>query len=54
MPSALKRQYFRLREYPKRATVVVDKAGKVVWIKEQPITDARDNKELLEAIRKAQ
>lgn len=42
------------RGITKRATVVVDKDGKVAWVKEQPITDARDNKELLEAIRKAQ
>lgn len=38
----------------KRATVVVDKDGKVAWIKEQALPEARDNKELIEAIRKAQ
>lgn len=36
----------------KRATVVIDKNGKVSWIKEH--SEQRDNKELLEAIKKAQ
>ena len=37
----------------KRATVVIDRNGKVVWFKEQPIPEARDNRELLEALKKA-
>lgn len=37
----------------KRATVVIDRNGKVVWVKEQPIAEARDNQELLEALKKA-
>jgi peroxiredoxin len=37
----------------KRATVVVGRDGKVAWIKEQPIAQARDNAELLEALKKA-
>jgi peroxiredoxin len=36
----------------KRATVVVDKNGKVAWVKEH--AEQRDNNELLEAIKKAQ
>jgi mycoredoxin-dependent peroxiredoxin len=36
----------------KRATVVVDKTGKVSWVKEH--AEQRDNNELLEAIKKAQ
>jgi peroxiredoxin len=36
----------------KRATVVVDKNGKVSWVKEH--AEQRDNNELLEAIKKAQ
>jgi peroxiredoxin len=35
----------------KRATVVIDKAGKVSWVKEH--SEQRDNKELLDAIKKA-
>jgi peroxiredoxin len=35
-----------------RATVIVDKGGKVAWVKEQEIPQARDNKAILEAIRK--
>jgi mycoredoxin-dependent peroxiredoxin len=37
----------------KRATVVIDRNGKVVWFKEQPIPEARDNRELIEALKKA-
>jgi mycoredoxin-dependent peroxiredoxin len=37
----------------KRATVVIDRNGKVVWFKEQPIPEARDNAELLAALEKA-
>jgi peroxiredoxin len=36
----------------KRATVVIDKAGKVAWVKEH--AEQRDNNELIEAIKKAQ
>jgi peroxiredoxin len=36
----------------KRATVVIDKAGKVAFVKEQPIPEARDNKAILEALKK--
>ena len=35
-----------------RATVIVDKAGKVAWVKEQQIPEARDNKAILEELRK--
>lgn len=37
----------------KRATVVIDRNGKVVWVKEQAIPEARDNQELLGALKKA-
>ncbi|HLK38497.1 MAG TPA: peroxiredoxin [Polyangiaceae bacterium] len=35
-----------------RATVIVDKQGKVAWVKEQAIPEARDNKLVLEALGK--
>jgi peroxiredoxin len=35
-----------------RATVIVDKGGKVAWVKEQPIGEARDDAQILEALRK--
>jgi peroxiredoxin len=35
-----------------RATVLVDKEGKVAWVKEQEIPQARDNKLILEQLRK--
>jgi mycoredoxin-dependent peroxiredoxin len=35
-----------------RATVVIDKAGKVAWFKQQEIPEARDNKVILEQLRK--
>jgi peroxiredoxin (alkyl hydroperoxide reductase subunit C) len=35
----------------KRATVIIDKAGNVSWLKEHP--GARDNQEVLEAIKRA-
>jgi peroxiredoxin len=35
-----------------RATVIVDKAGKVAWVKEQEIPQARDNKAIIEELRK--
>jgi mycoredoxin-dependent peroxiredoxin len=37
----------------KRGTVVIDRNGKVVWIKEQPLGEARNNREVLEALQKA-
>jgi peroxiredoxin len=37
----------------KRATVVVARNGKVVWVKEQAIPEARENRELLEALKRA-
>jgi peroxiredoxin len=39
--------------FASRATVVVDKAGKVAYVKETPLGEQRDNKEILEAVRKA-
>lgn len=33
-----------------RATVIVDKQGKVAWVKEQPIGEPRDDKAILEAL----
>jgi peroxiredoxin len=35
-----------------RATVVVDKAGRVGWVKEQPIAEPRSDAEILEVLRK--
>jgi peroxiredoxin len=35
-----------------RATVIVDKNGKVAWFKQQEIPQARDNKVILEELRK--
>jgi len=35
-----------------RATVIVDKQGKVAWVKEQEIPEARDNKAILGELRK--
>lgn len=35
-----------------RATVIVDKNGKVAWVKEQDIPQARDNKKIIEELRK--
>src|SRR5262249_21002256 len=43
--------YLEEKGITKRATVVIDKAGKVAWVKEHG--EQRDNKELLEAIKKA-
>lgn len=34
----------------KRATVVVDKQGKVAYFKEQPMTEARDNAEIVKVL----
>ncbi len=36
----------------KRATVIVDKKGKVAFVKEQPIPEARDNKAILAELKK--
>jgi peroxiredoxin len=44
--------YIEDKGMSKRATVVVDKSGKVAWVKEH--AEQRDNNELLEAIKKAQ
>src|SRR5579863_3970027 len=33
-----------------RATVIVDKSGKVAWVKEQEIPEARDDKAILEQL----
>jgi peroxiredoxin len=35
-----------------RATVIVDKGGKVAWVKQQEIPQARDDREILEALRR--
>jgi peroxiredoxin len=35
-----------------RATVIVDKTGKVAWVKEQAIPEARDNKAILAELAK--
>jgi len=35
-----------------RATVIVDKTGKVAWFKQQEIPEARDNKVILEQLHK--
>ena len=35
-----------------RATVIVDRTGKVAWVKEQEIPEARDNKVILEQLKK--
>jgi peroxiredoxin len=35
-----------------RATVIVDKQGKVAWFKQQEIPEARDNKTILEQLHK--
>jgi peroxiredoxin len=35
-----------------RATVIVDKSGKVAWAKEHPLGESRDDKEIIEALKK--
>jgi len=45
--------YMEDKGITKRATVVIGRDGKVLFVKEQPIAEARDNKELLEALKKA-
>ncbi len=37
----------------RRATVIVGKDGKVAWFKEQPLREARDDKEILAALARA-
>jgi peroxiredoxin len=44
--------YFEPLNCSKRATVVVDKSGKVAYAKVQDIKTARDDKEILEALKK--
>ncbi len=44
--------YFEPLNCGKRATVVVDKNGKVAYVKVQEIKTARDDKEILEALKK--
>lgn len=45
--------YMEERGITKRATVVIDKNGNVSWIKEHVISEPRDNKELIEAVKRA-
>ncbi|NKB81161.1 MAG: redoxin domain-containing protein [Nitrospirales bacterium] len=42
--------YFEPLNCSKRATVIVDKGGKVAYVKVQDIKTARDDKEILEAL----
>lgn len=44
--------YFEPLNCAKRATVIVDKTGKVAYVKVQEIKSARDDKEILEALKK--
>lgn len=44
--------YFEPLNCAKRATVIVDKVGKVAYVKVQEIKTARDDKEILEALKK--
>ncbi len=44
--------YFEPLNCAKRATVIVDKEGKVAYVKVQEIKTARDDKEILEALKK--
>lgn len=44
--------YFEPFNCSKRATVIVDKNGKVAYVKVQEIKTARDDKEILEALKK--
>ena len=44
--------YFEPLNCAKRATVIVDKTGKVAYVKVQEIKTARDDKEILEALKK--
>ncbi len=44
--------YFDPLNCAKRATVIVDKNGKVAYVKVQEIKTARDDKEILAALKK--
>ena len=44
--------YLADRGITSRATVIIDKQGKVAWVKEQEIPQARDNKQILEQLQK--
>ncbi len=44
--------YFEPFNCSKRATVIVDKNGKVAYVKVQEIKTARDDKEILEVLKK--
>jgi peroxiredoxin len=44
--------YFEALNCAKRATVIVNKNGKVAYVKVQEIKTARDDKEILEALKK--
>jgi peroxiredoxin len=44
--------YFEPLNCGKRATVIVDKNGKVAYVKVQEIKVARDDKDILEALKK--
>jgi peroxiredoxin len=44
--------YFEPLNCGKRATVIIDKNGKVAYVKVQEIKTARDDKEILEAVKK--
>ena len=44
--------YLPEKGFTARATVIVDKRGKVAWVKQQELPQARDNKLILEELRK--
>jgi peroxiredoxin len=44
--------YLADKGFTARATVIVDKAGKVAWVKEQGLGDPRDDKLILEELKK--
>jgi mycoredoxin-dependent peroxiredoxin len=44
--------YLPERGITARATVIVDRAGKVAWVKQQEIAEARDNKQIVEELLK--
>jgi peroxiredoxin len=43
--------YLPDKGFTARATVIVDKKGKVAWVKEQDLAQARDDKAILEQLR---
>jgi peroxiredoxin len=43
--------YLPDKGFTARATVIVDKKGKVAWVKEQDLSQARDDKAILEQLR---